>query len=109
MRSQPAITLSADDVKFLGDCGVLQEDIKVIPKLPSAGQRRILLILRFDGRECNDLKIFKDCRNFLRKFTPPPNESPWPPVGWTRDFVTLAEGDYISKVNKEILDRINRN
>jgi hypothetical protein len=106
VRSQSALTLSADDVKFLSGCGVLQEDIKVIPNLPSAGQRKIMMILRFDGRECTDLKPFKDSRDFLRKFTPPPSESPFPPVGWTRDFVTPAEGDYISKVNKDIMDRI---
>jgi hypothetical protein len=112
LRSQSAITpitLSADDAKFLSGCGVLQEDIKVIPKLPSAGQRKILMILHFDGRECNDLKPFKDSRDFLRKFTPPPSKAPWPPAGYDDNFLTKAESDNVNKIEKEILDRILRN
>ena len=71
LRSQSALTLSAVDVKFLSDCGVLQVDIKAIPKLPSDGQDMISLILSSKARKCNNLKHFIDTRDFLRKFTHP--------------------------------------
>jgi hypothetical protein len=106
LRSQSALTLSADDVKFLSTCGVLQSDINVIPNLPNAGQAKILAILRKDGRECSDIKAFIDSRDFLRKYTPPPNEAPKPPKGYDTDFLTKAESDYVYKVNQDILDRI---
>jgi hypothetical protein len=108
-RSISALTLSAADVKFLTGCGVLQEDIKVIPNLPRAGQLTLSGILRSDDRECNDLKPFKDSRDFLRKFTPPPSKAPWPPAGYDNNFLTKAESDYVNKIEKDILDRIFRN
>jgi hypothetical protein len=109
LRSQPAITLSANDVKFLTGCSVLQEDIKVIPNLPRAGQRKIMMILHFDGRECNDLKPFKNSRDFLRKFTPPPSMNPPPPAGYDNNFLTTAEVDYVVKVEQEVADKLLKN
>ena len=105
LRGQSAITLSADDVKFLTGCGVRQGDIDVIPKLPSAGQAKISALLRKDGRACSDMKAFVDSRDFMRKFTPPPSVSPIPPKGYDTDFMTKAEFDYVYKVIKDILNR----
>jgi len=107
--SQSAITVNPGDAKFLSGCGVRQDDIKTIPNLTSVGQRKLLVILRFDGRECNDLKPFKESRDFLRVFTPPPSQCPAPPADWDPDFVTSAELEYINKVDRDILDKILRN
>ncbi|MGB9405904.1 MAG: hypothetical protein WCA89_00100 [Terracidiphilus sp.] len=101
---ESAPTLSADDVKFLDGCGVRQDDINVIPNLPPAGQTKITAILRKDGRECGDIKAYKDSRDFLRKYTPAPSKAPKAPKGYDTDFLTKAEYDYVSKVNKDILD-----
>ncbi|HME58454.1 MAG TPA: hypothetical protein VKF63_08950 [Terracidiphilus sp.] len=106
LRSQSILTLSADDVKFLSGCGVLQEDIKVIPNLPSAGQHKILVILRKNGRECSDIKSYKDTRDHLRKYTPPPSVVPMPPKGYDMDFFTKAEYDYVSKTNNDLLEKL---
>jgi len=94
---ESALTLSADDVKFLDGCGVRQDDINVIPNLPNAGQAKILAILRKDGRECSDIKSFKDSRDYLRKFTPPPTETPTTPAGYDKDFLTKAESAYVER------------
>ena len=106
LRGQSALTLSADDVKFLTGCGVRQDDIKAIPDLPRAGQVKVLTILRKDNRQCSDIKSYSDSRDFLRKYTPPPSVAPMPPKGYDTDFLTKAEFDYVSKVNKDILDRV---
>jgi hypothetical protein len=113
LRSQSAITLSADDVKFLSSCGVRQDDINVIPNLPSDGQDKILAILRKDGRGCNDFKDFKDSRDFLRKYTPRPSDLPISPAGFDRDFLTSAELAYVNDVNmgilaKAVIESLNR-
>lgn len=106
LRSQSAITLSADDVKFLSGCGVRQDDIKVIPNLPSAGQHKIMMIMHKDGRECSDIMPFKDTRDHLRKYTPPPSVVPMPPKGYDMDFFTKAEFDYVSKINNDLLEKL---
>jgi hypothetical protein len=103
LHSQSALTLSGDDVKFLDSCGVLQDDIHVIPNLSSAGQGKILAILRKDGRGCNDLKDFKDSRDLLRKYTPPPSDLPESPAGFDRDFLTSTELAHVNDVNMGIL------
>ena len=63
LRGQPALTLSADDVKFLSGCGVRQDDIKVIPKLPSEGQNEIADILYAKICDHPALKSFIDTRD----------------------------------------------
>ena len=110
VRSQSAITLSADDVKFLSDCGVRQDDINVIPKLPSDGQDIISDKLSSKSRKCSSFKSFIDTRDYLRKFTPPPSICPSAPAGYEPSYyLTPAEKEYISKVLKEILDKNLRN
>jgi hypothetical protein len=106
LRSQSVLTLSDDDVSFLNSCGVRQDDIKVIPNLPSAGQAKILAILRKDGRECSDIKAFIDSRDYLRKYTPPPSVAPVPSKGYDTDFLTQAEWDYVKKVDSWILEKL---
>jgi len=103
LRSQSVLTLSADDVKYLDSCGVRQDDVNVIPNLSSAGQGKILAMLRKDGRGCNDLKDFRDSRDFLRKYTPQPTDLPESPAGFDRDFLTSAELDYVNHVDSGIL------
>jgi len=102
---ESAPTLSADDVKFLSSCGVGQDDINVFPNLSSAGQGKILAILRKHGRKCGDVASFKDSRDYLRKYTPAPSEAPKAPKSYDTDFLTQAEQDYVNKVNKDIMDR----
>ncbi len=96
LRGQSAITLSDDDVKFLSDCGVRQEDVKVIPKLDSEGQERMSDILAAKKFECRspDLRDFKETRDYLRKFTTPPSECPEAPVHYQMHFLTSAEREY---------------
>ena len=110
LRGQSALTLSAEDVKFLSSCGVLQDDINVIPKLPSDGLDIISLKLSSKSRKCSSFKHFMDTRDYLRKFTPPPSVCPSPPDGYDPAYyLTPTEAEYISKVLKEILDRNLRN
>jgi hypothetical protein len=106
MRGQAALTLSADDVKFLSGCGVRQDDIKVISNLTSAGQTKILAVLRKDSRQCSDLLSFTNTRDYLRKYTPPPSISPIPPKWYDTDFLTKAEDDYVNKINNDLLDKL---
>jgi hypothetical protein len=98
--------LTAEDVKFLKSCNVQQADIEVIPKLPADGHENIQLVLESRRRNCDRpmIKSFKDTRDFLRKFTPPPAESPSPPAGYEPNFLTPEELKYITDINKRILD-----
>ncbi len=103
LRSQPVLTLSTDDVQFLNKCGVQQSDIDAIPNFPSTGQAKILAVLRKHGRTCKDLKFFKDCRDALRKFTPPPSDLPDTPKGWEDyDLLTSAEKQYVLNVEADV-------
>jgi len=108
LLSCPAIyslpVLAADDAMFLESCGVQQGDIKVIPNLPRAGQLSLWGILRADDRMCSDLKAFKDTRDFLKKFTPPPAEIPMPPDKYDNNFLTKEETDSINKIEKQIME-----
>jgi hypothetical protein len=104
MRSQTAITLSADDVKFLSGCGVLQEDIKVIPKLPSDGQDTISMILASSRKKCSSQYIqdFIATRDYWRKFTPIPSVIPMPPPGYKQYFLTDAEQEFIARIIRSV-------
>lgn len=97
-------TLIADDVKFLNGCSVRQDDIQVIHNLPSAGQCKLLVILRKDDRDCNELTSFKNSRDFMRMYTPVPSRAPHVPEGYDIDFLTKAELDYMSKIDEDILN-----
>ncbi|MGB9409393.1 MAG: hypothetical protein WCA89_17800 [Terracidiphilus sp.] len=102
LRGQSVLTLSTDDVQFLNKCGVLQSDINVIPNLPSSGQAKILAVLHKHNRACKNLQFFKDCRDALRKFTPPPSVLPSTPKGWSDyDLLTSAEKDYVLNVEAD--------
>jgi hypothetical protein len=59
--------------------------------------------LRKHGRTCKDLKFFKDCRDALRKFTPPPSDLPDTPKGWEDyDLLTSAEKQYVLNVEADV-------
>jgi hypothetical protein len=62
-----------------------------------------MTLLRSRDRKCGDLDSFKNSRDYLRKYTPPPSKAPIPPKGYDIDFVTQAEFDYVSKINEDIL------
>ena len=96
MQSQPTLTLSTDDVKFLSGCGVREDDIKVIPKLDSEGQERMSDILAAKKAGCGspDLRDFRETRDYLRKFTTPPSECPKGPAHYQMHFLTPAEREY---------------
>lgn len=102
LRSQSAITLSADDVKFLSGCGVLQDDIKVIPMLPSDGQDIISVAVSSLRRKCSMLQEFKATRDYRRKFTPILSVIPMPPPGYRQYFLTDAEQEYIGKIIRSV-------
>jgi hypothetical protein len=104
LKAQAA--LNADDVKFLKGCSISQADIDVTPNLPRAGQNKLRGFLLSEGRTCEDIAPFKATREFLKVFTPPPNQSPLPPKEYDRDFLTQAEADYVTNVNKGILDKL---
>jgi hypothetical protein len=106
LYGQSVLAVSANQIKFLNSCSVLQGDIDVIHKLPIAGQRKILAILRNHGRECGDLKDFKNTRDYIRLYTPPPEVSPRPPMGWDMDFLTEAESNYMSKIDGDHLNKL---
>jgi hypothetical protein len=106
MHSQPALTLNNNQVKFLVGCGVRQDDIQAIPNLTSDGQLKILAILHNRNRGCGDLKPFKDSRDYMRKYTPPPSMSIVPPNGYDIDFLTKAESDYLGKIDSAILAQL---
>ena len=57
LRGQSALTLSAADVKFLSGCGVRQDDIKVIPKLDSEGQERMVDLLSATSHKCSSPEL----------------------------------------------------
>ena len=103
--------LTADDIKFLKSCNIEQSDIDVIPKLPPDGKEKIELVLESNKKNCNMpiMKEFKATREFLRKFTPPPESCPMPPVNYSSDFLTKEETDYINNVDKKILDKTFEN
>jgi len=105
LKAQAA--LSADDVKFLKGCGVSQADINVIPNLTRIGQNKVRSILiDVEARTCDDVAPYIASRDFIKKFTPPPNQSPMPPRGYDNDFLTLAESQYVNSVNRSILDKV---
>jgi hypothetical protein len=81
-------------VKFLSDCGVRQDDIKVIPKLDSEGQERVSDILSAKRCSSPSLKDFIETRDYLRKFTTPPSDCPKPPVHYQMHFLTSDEREY---------------
>jgi hypothetical protein len=103
--------LTADDIKFLKSCNIEQSDIDVIPKLPPDGKEKIELVLESHKKNCNMpiLREFKATREFLRKFTPPPETCPMPPVNYDNNFLTKEETDYINNVDKKILDKTFEN
>ena len=96
LRGQSALTLSADDVKFLRGCGVRQDDINVIPKLSSEGQDQMSVILSAKRRKCSSpsLRDFIETRDYLRKFTAPPSKCPEAPAHYQLHFLTSAEQEY---------------
>ncbi len=102
-----AITLTAEDVKFLRGCNVEQADIDVIPNLPLGGQERLQLVLESSRKHCNMEAItsFKATREFLRKYTPEPTMVPLPPVGYSRAFLTPEELKYILDINNRLMNK----
>ena len=99
--------LTADDVSFLRSCGVAQADIDVIPSLPADGQDGLQLVFESARKNCNmpPVKAFKATRDFLKRFTPPPTESPSPPAEYDPIYLTPAEVSHVTTVNRRILDK----
>jgi len=103
-----AITLTAEDVKFLRSCDVEQADIDVIPKLPSDGQEKLGLVLKSSQKNCDmeTIKSFKATREFIKKYTPPPTEAPKPVAGWRDYFLTKAEYNYMRDINNRLFEQL---
>ena len=99
--------LSAEDVAFLQGCGVARADIDVIPGLPEDGRNNLELVVESPRRHCDmqPVKAFIATREFLKKFTPPPEVSPMPPAEYNRIYLTPAEAGYVIEINKRILDK----
>ena len=98
--------LSAEDIAFLQGCNVEQADIDVIPGLPEDGRTNLELVLEYPRRHCDmqAVKAFKETREYLRKFTPPPEVIPMPPGEYNRIYLTPAEAEYVIEISKRILD-----
>jgi len=100
--------LTDDNVKFLKSCNTEQDDIDVIAKLPSDGKDSLELVLESSRRNCNmeTIKSSKVTRDFLKKYTSPPERCLMPPKGYSNNFLTTEENKYIDDINKKILDKI---
>lgn len=107
--SSHAITLSADDVKFLRSCGIEQADIDIIPNLPEDGRDTLEILLDSPRRRCEmDIIVsFKDTRKFVRMHTPPPAKLP-EPVRYKMYFMTVAEQIYIDELWLKHLERVKK-
>lgn len=92
--------LTAQEVKFLRDCGVEQADIDVIPNLPPDGRETLESLLDSPRKNCErDIIVsFKETRKFFRMHTPPPARLPQLPARYNKDFMTLAEQKYVSEI-----------
>jgi hypothetical protein len=99
--------LTTDDVNFLKSCNIEQADIDVIPKLPAGGKENIQLVLESKHKHCNMeiIKSFKATREYLKKFTPIPELIPPPPRGYTRDYLTKEEQNYMIVTNNNIIQK----
>ncbi len=94
---------NAQDSAFLKRCLIERADVDVIPRLDKDARDRIFLWI--DSGDCEKLKPFKVTREFLKKYTPPPDSAQMPPKGYDSQFLTADEQNHISEVNKRILDR----
>jgi hypothetical protein len=94
---------SAQDTAFLTGCLVERSDVDVIPRLGKEARDKIFLWI--DSGDCEKLKPFKATREFLKKYTPPPDTTQMPPKGYDRIFLTAEESEYINDINKRILDK----
>jgi hypothetical protein len=90
--------------QFLTGCKITADDVKAAPKLPAEGQKKLQTLAA--AKDCSALKNFQATREYLRKFKPPPEQSPMPPKGFDNDFLTQDESDYVNQVNKSILDKL---
>jgi hypothetical protein len=96
--------LTAQDIDFLAmQCLIDKTDANAISTLK--GETSVYLYWLVSKRDCKRLEQFKVTREYLKKFTPPPQKSPFPPKGYNRDFLTAIESNYINETNKSILDR----
>jgi hypothetical protein len=101
--------LTPEDVKLLQACKVSQEDIDVITQLPTAGQDNLDAVFtsrKADKCQMPAIKNFIATRDYLRKFRPPPQSSPMPPVGYDRNYLTPNEQAYVTNTNKSIMDKV---
>ncbi len=106
LPTKSALTsINAQDVEFLTkQCDIDHADINVIQKLKE--ETRGYLYALIAKRDCKILEPFKATREYLKKFTPPPDKSPFPPKGFKNDFLTEEESQCIDNVNKRILDKV---
>jgi hypothetical protein len=95
------LKLSQEDIDFLTQqCHIDPADIDVIPKLNR--RAKITLKAYLAERDCTLMEPFKNTREFLKKFTPPPDISPLPPRGYSRDYLTEEEVRYILGIEDSI-------
>jgi hypothetical protein len=107
LKAQPFVP-SDKDANFLMGCGLSQTDINAIPNLPGDGQDNLQMALGSSLRKCSNpvIKAFKATRDFLRGFTPPPQQCPMPPNEYDANYLTPDELAYVNNTNKSIMDRI---
>ena len=108
--SSHAITLSADDVKFLRSCGIEQADIDIIPNLPADGCDTLEILLESPRKKCelDIITSFKQTRKFVRMHTPPPAKMPEIPARYKRYFITVAEQVYIGEIWRKDFERTKK-
>jgi hypothetical protein len=106
--AEEASKINPQDVEFLTkQCGIDNADIDVIRKLKV--ETREYLYALITKRDCKGLEPFKATREYLKKFNPPPDKSPFPPKGFKNDFLTEEESKYIDDINMRILDKVFEN
>ncbi len=81
--------LKPEEEEFLKvQCGVIADDVKVIPSLSSDTQSRIKAWIA--AKDCRKLVPLKNTRDYFRSLQPG-KKLPTPPAGWDYDFLTDQE------------------
>lgn len=97
------IKISKNDVEFLTkQCHFDSADIDIIPKLNRRAKLLVKACLSSRDSDCTLLEGFKQTREHVRKFTPPPEDWILPPADYNRIYITKEELSYMDKINNRI-------
>lgn len=86
--------LTSEDIEFLSQCAIDQNDIDIIPKLGNDGIGLILSSIK--EKDCSKLNPFKASREYFRKLDVN-KVVPLTPAGWNTNYLTSDEfKEYLS-------------